>query len=126
VKIADSNKQKKNYYDVAVGRTIGLFTTWSLCHKQVNGFNDACHRGFETLQECVYFLMQKVVFATEYNIKVYVNRSTKSLLDFCIEMDTESLANAPSVSSEQTDVKTTGVSSDDLLVVIILLPNSFV
>lgn len=47
---------KKNYYVVLVGRTPGIYTTWSDCEAQVKGFKGAKYKGFKTIQEAQEYI----------------------------------------------------------------------
>ena len=75
------SRQKNEYYGVAVGRQTGVFTTWSLCHDQVNGFSGECHAGFEFLPDCISFLMEKGAFDSQDDINVYHNQTVVPLPD---------------------------------------------
>lgn len=50
------DKPKCNYHAVSVGRKTGVFSTWTLCNKQVNKFPGATHEGFESLDDAVVWL----------------------------------------------------------------------
>lgn len=46
----------KNYYVVKVGRNPGIYETWDECKKQIEGFSNEIHKGFDTLEEDQEFL----------------------------------------------------------------------
>ncbi len=46
------------FYAVRRGRTIGIFTSWSLCHAQVSGWSNNQYKGFHTEQEALAYLQQ--------------------------------------------------------------------
>jgi len=45
------SKPKKKYYVVWEGREKGIFDTWEKCKKQVEGFEEAKYKSFESLEE---------------------------------------------------------------------------
>ena len=47
---------KKNFYAVKVGKTTGIFNTWSDCETQVKGFPNAIYQGFKTRQEAALYM----------------------------------------------------------------------
>ena len=78
----NGTRPKKNYYAVAIGRKNGIFTQWSLCRDQVDKYDSNCYEGFETLPECISFLMDNGSFSSADDIVVYHNRNTMTLSDF--------------------------------------------
>ena len=46
----------KKYYAVKNGRSVGIFTSWDECKKQINGFSGAIYKSFATLQEAEEYL----------------------------------------------------------------------
>ena len=60
----------KAYQGVEVGRVTGIYTTWSAAKEQVDGFCGECHEGFDTLEECVNFMLANNKH-TEGNLKVF-------------------------------------------------------
>lgn len=46
----------KKYYAVKKGRVPGIYGTWDLCKKQVDGFSSAQYKSFPTLQEAEAYL----------------------------------------------------------------------
>ena len=48
----NENKRKrggKNYYAVARGHTVGIFTSWSMCEAIVNKYQGQLYKGFKDL-----------------------------------------------------------------------------
>lgn len=43
--------KKKKYYVVWIGNKPGIYNTWEDCQKQINGFEDAKYKSFETIEE---------------------------------------------------------------------------
>ena len=48
---------KKKYYAVKVGKTPGIYGTWSECEEQIKGFPGALYKGFATLDEAEKFIL---------------------------------------------------------------------
>lgn len=46
----------KNYYGVAKGSNIGIYTDWAQCQKQVNRVSGNLYEGFAELDDCVNFM----------------------------------------------------------------------
>ena len=44
-------KQKWSFYAVARGKKVGIFPNWNECKLQVNGFNGARFKGFNSKEE---------------------------------------------------------------------------
>jgi hypothetical protein len=63
----------KEYYGVACGRVLGIYTTWSLASDQTDGFSGACHAGFDDLKSCVEFVVANGSHS-EDSIKVHGER----------------------------------------------------
>ena len=42
---------KKQYYAVRIGRRTGIFPSWDMCKKQIEGYSGAEYKGFSTLKE---------------------------------------------------------------------------
>eukprot|EP01012_Entosiphon_sulcatum_P021623 TRINITY_DN26477_c0_g1_i1.p1 TRINITY_DN26477_c0_g1~~TRINITY_DN26477_c0_g1_i1.p1 ORF type:complete len:231 (+),score=27.17 TRINITY_DN26477_c0_g1_i1:17-709(+) len=47
---------KKNYYSVAVGRQVGIYTDWATCQSHVSGHPGAVYKGFTTMVEAQEWL----------------------------------------------------------------------
>jgi len=47
----------KAYHGVEGDKVTGIYTTWSAAKEQVDGFSGECRKGFETLDECVNFMV---------------------------------------------------------------------
>ena len=43
--------KRKDFYAVAVGHEVGIFSTWDQCKKQVNGYPGNKYQGFYIGQE---------------------------------------------------------------------------
>jgi ribonuclease HI len=56
---------KEKYYAVAVGRTTGIFTSWSECEKQVKGFKKARFKSFSHIVEAQDFLRRNSLASTK-------------------------------------------------------------
>ena len=39
------------WYVVQVGRQTGVFSSWQVCHAQVDGFSGACYKKYRTREE---------------------------------------------------------------------------
>ena len=55
---------KKKYYAVKVGKTPGIYSTWSECEEQIKGFPGALYKGFATLDEAEKFILADKVEKT--------------------------------------------------------------
>ena len=64
------NLSKSNYYGVAKERKPGIFTSWSCSTSKINGFSGECFKGFEKLEDCVAFMMEKGAFESENDVHV--------------------------------------------------------
>jgi hypothetical protein len=96
---------RNKYWGVATGRQTGIFTTWAGSHAQVNGFSGHSHGGFQTLTECVLFLMENGQYSSEDEINVHIRDTTKPLLLYKHELseqirDQESILDTLSTSHE--------------------------
>ena len=77
----DAGKTNK-LYAVAVGRKTEIFTKWSSCHQQMNGFSGECYVSCENVSDAVTFLMDKGVYKHEDDILVFENQTAISLKQF--------------------------------------------
>lgn len=46
----------KKFYAVKIGKTPGIYETWSECQSQINGVSGAVYKGFSTRQEALAFI----------------------------------------------------------------------
>lgn len=46
----------KKFYAVKVGKTPGIYETWSDCQNQINGYSGAVYKGFATREEAAAFI----------------------------------------------------------------------
>ena len=68
--------QKKKYYAVRQGRTIGIFDTWDECKKQVDGYSGAEYKSFQTEEEAkCYILNEEAKPVLSDNAIAYVDGS---------------------------------------------------
>ena len=44
--------ETKNYYGVANGRKLGIYTDWGLCQNQTNRYPRALFKGFAEIDDC--------------------------------------------------------------------------
>lgn len=51
-------------YAVAKGKTVGIYSSWSECEKQVRGFKGAVYKKFSTRNEAEDFIREKNSKAT--------------------------------------------------------------
>ena len=51
-------RSNKNYYGVAVGRSVGIFKSWAHAGESVLGYSMSKYKGFETIQETVIWMGQ--------------------------------------------------------------------
>lgn len=63
-------KQKQKFYVVWAGREQGIFTSWNDCKKQVEGFEGAIYKSFDSMQEA-----QKAFMSEPHN---YIGKGKKS------------------------------------------------
>ena len=63
-------KQQKNYYSVAIGSKLGIYTKWGQCHKQVNTISGALYEGFNKIEEAEKFVLDNTPL-TSGDIVVY-------------------------------------------------------
>ena len=61
----------KNYYSVAKGTTIGIFTEWSKTASSVHKFRHAVFKGFKTIDAAVAFLIAGNIYQSCKNIPVH-------------------------------------------------------
>ena len=64
-------KGKNHFYCVARGRTNGIFTDWSKCEISVHKFHNAVHKGFQTLEQAIHFMMATGEFSSCHDIPVH-------------------------------------------------------
>ena len=64
-------KGKNHFYCVARGRTNGIFTDWSKCEISVHRFHNAVHKGFQTLEQAIHFMMATGEFSSCHDIPVH-------------------------------------------------------
>lgn len=50
------NKMAKKFYAVKVGKTPGIYETWTDCQAQINGYSGAVYKGFATREEAAAFM----------------------------------------------------------------------
>jgi ribonuclease HI len=65
--------KKSKFYAVWSGREKGIFTSWDECKKQVDGFDGAQYKSFETLQEA-----QAAIERNYFSVVVPKNNTTKT------------------------------------------------
>jgi viroplasmin and RNaseH domain-containing protein len=53
---AQSNDKKRKFYAVAKGRNTGVYSTWTECAAQVNGYKGAMFKSFQTENEAINFV----------------------------------------------------------------------
>lgn len=46
----------KKYYAVKIGKTPGVYETWTECQSEINGFSGAVYKGFATKEEAMAFV----------------------------------------------------------------------
>ena len=46
------------FYAVAVGRQVGVYQTWEACKQQVDGYSNAKHKKFRTIEEANQFIAE--------------------------------------------------------------------
>ena len=76
-------KSSKNFYSVACGRKIGIFTHWSTCEKSVVKFPNAVYKGFVTIGEAIHFLLAGRAFTSCTDIPVYTDDIVSKSVDEC-------------------------------------------
>ena len=54
-----AKRKLKNFYAVAIGKSVGIYRTWPECQKQVNGYKGAVFAGFATREDCVEYIREK-------------------------------------------------------------------
>ena len=68
VKGKAQSKPKPKYYAVVLGRQPGVFSTWSDCHKSVDGYSHNLFVGVESIGEAIVFLDQNGVTHDDENM----------------------------------------------------------
>ena len=63
-------KKHYNFYAVAKGRCAGIYSSWSECLSQVDGFKHNSFKGFSTLAEAVNFMVTAGLSVQEIDIVV--------------------------------------------------------
>ena len=53
-----AKKKSWNFYAVARGRKPGIYTNWTECYSQVNGFKGNYYKGFDTKAEAEAFIKE--------------------------------------------------------------------
>ena len=51
------SKRKNNFYSVAKGRTVGIFTEWSQCEESIHKYRNCAHKGHRTLDQAIRFMV---------------------------------------------------------------------
>jgi hypothetical protein len=82
--MGDSSTQPAswNFYAVAIGRQCGIYTNWLVAQEQVNGYSGNSYKGYDTMTECVTYLMDKNSFPTQDDIIVYRNREALTVHEY--------------------------------------------
>ena len=62
---------KKNFYCVARGEVVGIYTEWSKCETQVYRYPHAVHKGFESVDEAVGFMLAGGTFQHCSDIPIF-------------------------------------------------------
>ena len=63
-------KKHYNFYAVAKGRCVGIYSSWSECLTQVDGYKHNSFKGFNTLAEAVNFMVTAGISVQEIDIIV--------------------------------------------------------
>ncbi len=66
----------KQFYSVACGRTQGIFLQWSAAKAQVDKYPGATHKGFETLEDAIDFMLAHS-YTTIEDIDVYTMQDSE-------------------------------------------------
>ena len=74
-------KSKNNFYCVARDRTVGIFTDWSNCEISVHKFHNVVHKGFQTLEQAIHFMMATGDYSLCQDIQVHNLDSVIHVLD---------------------------------------------
>ena len=64
---------KTRYYGVRVGRTTGIFESWSACEPQVSGFSGAQFRAFDSIEEAQEYISTPIEQDNVMNLSVDQN-----------------------------------------------------
>ncbi|XP_046455643.1 ribonuclease H1-like isoform X3 [Daphnia pulex] len=78
-KASTSGSQSKYYYAVAIGKNVGIYSTWAECKAQVNGCGFTKYRKFGTQKEAEQFIQENQI-QKGARASVDVSQSSKSLL----------------------------------------------
>lgn len=81
---------KKKFYVVWNGRKKGIFTSWNVCKKQIDGFESAQYKSFEGLKEA------EIAFSKKY--EDYKGKNTKKPTLSTSEKETYGRPNLESIS----------------------------
>ena len=58
-----------SYYAVAKGRSTEIFSSWSQCQRQVDGFKHNSSKGFSTLEGAIDFMRKAGIPTEEINVE---------------------------------------------------------
>ena len=62
---------KENFYCVARGEIVGMYTEWSKCETKVYRYPHAVHKGFELIDDAVVFMLAGGTFHRCSDIPVF-------------------------------------------------------
>lgn len=83
------------FYAVKVGREKGIYNNWEDCKKQVSKFSGAVYKSFNSREEAVTFIEDKVVIDNNPGLIVYVDGSfnvkTNEYGYGCVFIDNQSI-----------------------------------
>lgn len=74
---------RKKYYVVIKGRRRGIYDCWEECRCQVEDYYGAVYRGFETLEDAVSYIEEKMTEPECYYLNIHgIKELYRNLNDF--------------------------------------------
>ena len=111
------SKRKNNFYSVAKGRTVGIFTEWSQCEESIHKYHNCVHKGHRTLDQAIRFMVPSGF--TCQNIVIYdENMLPKKPSDFghkcaiCSDSVPKTAIPSPNDSDNEIDLSETFITYD--------------
>lgn len=96
------------FYSVYIGRTPGIYTTWSKCQEQVSKYSGAKFKKFSSLEEAKYFLE----FGKEKNNNIKKKKSVSTVVNL-VSPKTVSKSCSPDILYIYTDGSCPGNGKKD-------------
>jgi ribonuclease H-related protein len=97
---------KKNFYAVKIGKTTGIFTTWSDCEASIHGYPGAKYRGFATLEEAKQYLSCDSPEKPAQNLNFASSEETAQNMSFATSEKTKQCPNKEKSEAQWKTQKT--------------------